>query len=263
MLGTRAAAPGESLMLDVSSPSTARRGRLPFSAAMAVVLSLTALVLTVQLRTEGTIRRTLGIPSPQLQEFGYRLRRAEAQRQTMEQEVAALRERVADMRRAAVGGQDGLRRLGEELDRLRTLGGFTALAGPGVRVELRDSDRGLGPGENPNDVLVHYTDLQAIVNELWAAGAEAVAINGERFTVGSSIQCVGTTILINRRRITPPFQIEAIGDPVALQTYLARPEGMVAYLRAFGFPASLAPARDMIIAAYRGPLPVASVRPSR
>lgn len=239
-------------MLNVASP-TARRGRLPILAAVALVLSLTALLLVVQLRTERTIRRTLGIPSPQLEEFGYRLRRAEGQRQAMEQEVAVLRERVAEMRRIAIGGQDDLRRQDEELDRLRALGGFTALAGPGVLVEIRDADRALLLGEDPNDVLVHYTDLQAIVNELWAAGAEAVAINGERFTVNSAIQCVGTTVLVNRRRITPPFRIEAIGDAEVLPTYLGRPAGTVQYLRAFGFPASIAPARDLVVPAYRGP----------
>jgi len=221
-----------------------------------VVLLLTALLFTLQLRTERTIRRSLGVPSPRLEEFGYRLRRTEALRRTMEEEVETLRGRVAAMRLMAVEGEEGVRAQAAEVERLSAAAGFTALAGPGIVLEIRDSPRPLRPEEDPNDVLVHYTDLQAVVNELWAAGAEGVAINGERFTPASSIRCVGTTILINRRRLSPPFRIEAIGDPAALRVYLLRAEGTVPYLRAFAFPVSLTTAGRLTLPASRGPLPV-------
>ena len=96
------------------------------------------------------------------------------------------------------------------------------MQGPGIVIEIRDSMRSLPAGADPNDVLVHYTDLQSVVNELWAAGAEAVAVNGERFTVRSSIRCIGTTVLVSGRLMAPPFRIQAIGDPGRLAAYVGR-----------------------------------------
>ncbi len=223
-------------------------------ALLALVLMLTTALIVTQWRTERAIRRQLGIPSPQLGELGYRLRRAEAERGELEQQVGSLRDRVAALRAIAVAGEDGLRTLGQEVDRLRVLAGFTILRGPGVVLEIRDSTRTLGASEDANDVLVHYTDLQALVNEMWAAGAEAVAINGERFTTASSIKCVGTTVLVNQRRMTSPFRLEAVGDPASLEAYLLRADGAVASLRAFGFPVPVNRSERLVLPAYRGPV---------
>lgn len=224
---------------------------------MAVVLLLTAFLAVTQLRTEWRIQQTLRIPSTELEELGYRLQRSEAARRALEREVESLRAGVASARRASVEAQTGLLALNAELEVLAMQVGVTALQGPGVLVEIRDSARPLAAGGDPNDALVHYTDLQALTNELWAAGVEALAINGERFTVGSSIQCVGTTVLVNRRRVAPPFRIAAIGDPVALEAYLDRPSGQVAYLRAFGFPATIRRDDSVLVPPYRGPVPAA------
>ncbi len=242
--------------------ATSGRGRAPIAGVLAIVLLITALLVTTQFRAERTIRRALGVPSPRLAELGYQLRRLETRRRAMEREVATLRDRVDVMRRSAVEGQSALGSLSQELDRLRVLAGFTALKGPGVVVVVADSPRPLQPGEDPNDVLVHYSDLQAVVNELWAAGAEAVAINGERLIARSAIQCVGTTVLVNRRRMTSPFRIEAIGDPRRMQRYLLREEGALASLHAFAFPISVTTSDRIVLPAYRGPLPVAASRPS-
>jgi uncharacterized protein YlxW (UPF0749 family) len=94
---------------------------------------------------------------------------------------------------------------------------------------MSDNPRPLRAGENPNDVLLHYTDLARIVGDLWAAGTEALTINDERFTATSGIECVGTTVLVNRRRIVPPFRIAAIGDPEVLVRSMARPGGAWIY----------------------------------
>lgn len=230
---------------------------LTLTGTVALVLLLTAFLVVTQLRTERRIQQTLGVPSTQLRELGYRLWRLEAARRALEQEVESLRTGVASARRASVEAQTGLLALNAELEVLAMQVGVTALQGPGVMVEIRDSARPLVAGEDPNDALIHYTDLQALTNELWAAGAEALAINGERFTVGSSIQCVGTTVLVNRRRIAPPFRIAAIGDPVALEAYLDRSSGQVAYLRAFGFPATVRRDDSVQVPPYRGPVPAA------
>ena len=243
-----------------SPPRTGASTRCAWAGQMAVgvVLLLATGLLTAQLLTERNIRRTVGVGSPRLQEIAYRLQRSEAARQRLEQQVTALREQVAGLARAVAEDEVSLRRRTAELDRLRMLAGLTPVSGPGVVVEVQDSPRQPGPAEDPNDGLVHYTDLQAIINDLFAGGAEAVAVNGERFTVASAVQCVGTTVLLNGKRLAVPFRLEAIGDDAALQAFVTRPAGAVRTLQAFGFPVAVSRTR-LVLPPYRGTFPLAEM----
>jgi uncharacterized protein YlxW (UPF0749 family) len=81
---------------------------------------------------------------------------------------------------------------------LLTPGGLTAVSGPGIRVVLDDS-HGLPAGVSsqnidPNQLVVHQSDLQAVVNALWAGGAEAMTISGQRIIATSAVRCVGNTL---------------------------------------------------------------------
>lgn len=151
--------------------------------------------------------------------------------------------------------------LGEQAARLGSLAGLTPLEGPGVAVELQDTSRPLFPGENPNEVLLHNYDVAAVVNELWAAGAEAVAINGQRIVAITPIKSVATTVMVNSKRITPPLRIVAIGDPAQMAAYLSRPDGYLGLLWAFTFPAQVRRADRIALPAYNGPLTFAHARP--
>ncbi|GGO06563.1 DUF881 domain-containing protein [Micromonospora parathelypteridis] len=106
--------------------------------------------------------------------------------------------------------------------------GFTALGGPGVTVELNDApqlDRTQSDASN-DDLVVHQADVQAVVNALWAGGAEAMSIMNVRVLTTSAVRCVGNTLLLHGRVYSPPFKIVAIGDPAALQQALASSEGV-------------------------------------
>ncbi|SHJ56623.1 DUF881 domain-containing protein [Tepidibacter formicigenes] len=107
--------------------------------------------------------------------------------------------------------------LEKELKDIKTITGFEDVKGEGVIVELRDSERELGEGEDPNDYLVHDMDVLIIVNDLKVAGAEAISINGERVTALSEIKCSGPTITINGSTYGQPFVIKAIGNKKMLQ----------------------------------------------
>ncbi|MET8305572.1 MULTISPECIES: DUF881 domain-containing protein [unclassified Micromonospora] len=107
--------------------------------------------------------------------------------------------------------------------------GFTALTGTGVTVELDDAPRRSDktPSDASNDdLVVHQGDVQAVVNALWAGGAEAMSIMNVRVLATSAVRCVGNTLLLHGRVYSPPFKIVAIGDPAALQQALASSEGV-------------------------------------
>ena len=103
--------------------------------------------------------------------------------------------------------------------------------GPGRHRRARTTRPSRGDGTLPkgatnDDLVVHQRDVQAVVNALWAGGAEAMTIMNVRVISTSAVRCVGNTLLLHGRVYSPPFKIVAIGDPAALQQALAGSQGV-------------------------------------
>jgi uncharacterized protein YlxW (UPF0749 family) len=115
--------------------------------------------------------------------------------------------------------------LADRLSRLEASTGAAPVTGPGMVVRLDDAPgNGNGDGSDAdprtdvdNSGRVTDRDLQTVVNEVWAAGAEAVAVNGQRLTALSAIRSAGDAVLVDFRPLTPPYRIEAVGDPHKLR----------------------------------------------
>lgn len=137
----------------------------------------------------------------------------------------------------ALGKQNGQAKLlNDTLQETKEFAGLTEVEGPGVRVVLKDDPRAqqatqLGATPTP-DMIIHDTDVLRVVNELFAAGSEAIAVDGIRVASGSSFRCVGPTILVNDMKIAAPITIEAIGDGKELFGGMNLPGGVLAEIRA-------------------------------
>ncbi len=110
-----------------------------------------------------------------------------------------------------------------QADALAPQVGLGAVRGPGVRVSLDDAGYTLDTlpaGYTVDDVVVHQQDVQAVVNAMWAGGAEAMMIQDQRIIASSAIQCVGNTLYLQGRVYSPPYTITAIGDVDSLITSL-------------------------------------------
>jgi len=224
----------------------------PWQIALTAVGLVVGFVLAVQVRTERLIEADLQVTSGRLAEVAYRYRQAEERQAVLRDRVAQLRQQIAQEEQEAAAGRDATVSLGADLARVRTLAGLTPVQGPGVLVTLTDSQRALKAGEDPNLVLIHYSDVHAVVATLFAAGAEAVAVNGERVVGTTGISCVGTTILCNARRLAPPYRIEAIGDAPVLRAAVQARGGILDELRAFDFPVAVTMETDLRLPAYTG-----------
>jgi len=119
-----------------------------------------------------------------------------------------LRRQVAGIQKSRDAGENGP---SAALTPLREGMGLVAAEGPGLVVTLDDSSQRVSPSGNLNDLVIHSQDVQAVANGLWAAGAEALAVNGQRVVPTSAILCVGNTLLINGTVHSPPFRFTAIG----------------------------------------------------
>jgi uncharacterized protein YlxW (UPF0749 family) len=174
--------------------------------------------------------------------------------------AAALRAQVESQTAALAGSDSGIAAQQERAAASREAAGFTALTGPGISVELNDApqlgDAGKPAGASNDDLVVHQGDVQAVVNALWAGGAEAVAIMNVRILSTSAVRCVGNTLLLHGRVYSPPFLITAIGDPAALQRALAASEGVRLFKEAadhyqLGYKETVEP--RVTVPAYDGP----------
>jgi uncharacterized protein YlxW (UPF0749 family) len=184
-----------------------------------------------------------------------------------EKRAALLRGQV-DQDTAQLAKVDGpVKSARQRADGLREPAGFTALQGPGVTVVLNDSSRRPGEG-GPNapdndDLVVHQGDVQAVVNAMWAGGAEAMSIMDVRVISTSAVRCVGNTLLLHGQVFSPPFKITAIGAPTTMHQALESAEGVQQFRDAvadFGLGYSETVERNVSVRAYDGSSDLRSAR---
>lgn len=137
-----------------------------------------------------------------------------------------------------------------ELEAARMIAGVVAVEGPGIVVSMEDSRNAAGNADVAN-YIVHEQDVRLVVNELRAAGAEAISINGQRLVSNSSIRCVGPTIIVNGIKSAAPFVVTAIGNPDTLESALNMPGGVLQTLQDF-VQISVAKKERVLLPAYVG-----------
>lgn len=138
---------------------------------------------------------------------------------------------------------------------LKFQAGLTALIGEGVMIKMNDSEKIASKDENANVYVIHDDDLLRVVNELRAAGAEAIAINGQRLTALSEIRCAGPTLSVNNTRSSVPFEIYAIGDKKTLQNAITMRGGVADTLGVWGIKVEVEMLDEVYIPPYKGEVP--------
>ncbi len=238
---------------EIETPSSAteqkKKKKFWAGASLAVVSLILGIMLSVQFKT-----------AEENESYGgyFRTSRVEMlteQLQVLQEENQKLQSDLADAQTKLSNVRDenqALVDMKEELELAQMGSGAVALRGPGVILTVSDGQK-ITPGEDPNLQLVHDDDLLRLCNELKSSGAEAISINNERLIATSEIRCAGTTILVNWKRITPPFIIMAIGDPEMLESGLSIKGGYLEAMRYAGLQVNLQRIEDVEIPAYNGP----------
>lgn len=201
----------------------------------------------------------------------------EVSRRTAESDSLAadadrLRTEVDSRRRAALDRDTAGRAQARQLAAAELASGAVAVTGPGIVVTLDDRPEdagpvaGLGRGGQLADGRVQDRDLQELVNGLWDGGAEAVTVNGLRLTARTAIRSAGEAILVDFRPLSPPYVVQAIGDPSRLEPDFADSASarrLASYAEANGLPLSVqaqdrlelaaGTVSDLVAAAPEGP----------
>lgn len=207
-------------------------------AAIALVCIVLGFMLAVQFRTTQDIKST--VPFQRIEDISQRLAQTEKERDALLEEVQSLRK------------SSNKEVLSKEIENVKMGAGVTPLKGPGVVVTIDDSKRQSKTGENPNLYLIHDDDLLKVINELWAASAEAISINEQRLIASSEIRCAGPTLSVNNTRYSPPYEITAIGDPKNLENALKMRGGVVETLQFWGIQVSIKKLDEVNVPGYKG-----------
>ena len=179
----------------------------------------------------------------------------QAQQEALKEQILGARDQLAAAEEGTVGSDLLVGQLNDALLAARVAAGIVALEGPGIVLQLEDSPGPVPAGAAAVDYRVTARDLLSVVEELWLAGAEAVAVNGERIVPSTAILDIGGSVLVNSAYLAPPYQVAAIG-PADLYDVLATSPGFVELIREraeqFGIRLSFAQPDSVVVPAYAG-----------
>jgi uncharacterized protein YlxW (UPF0749 family) len=187
---------------------TALRARIraipSWQITLAVALLVLGFLIAAQLAVEGQrVRYTTQERSP-LVETALGL---QGQQDSLKARILDLRNQIGQLEASGPGSAAQVRQLNDDLEQARIAAGLVALSGPGLVFRLEDA----GTPGGGIDALVSARDIRVVVEELWLAGAEAIAVNGERVTVSTAFLDIGGSVLANSAYLAPPYTVAAIG----------------------------------------------------
>lgn len=189
----------------------------------------------------------------------------------LQEQQEALKDRILDLRARVTAAEQGaagsgalVTDLNAALEAARLAAGLVALEGPGIFLQLEDSQVPVPAGGSVAEYRVNAMDLRLVVEELWLAGAEAVSVNGERVVPTTAFVDIGGTLLVNSAYLAPPYQVAAIG-PTGLYDTLVISPGFVELVQAradrYGIRISFAEPARVTVPAYAGSVTLRYARP--
>jgi uncharacterized protein YlxW (UPF0749 family) len=248
------------------APTPARRSwwaELP--STWRVLVPLTALGAGLLFATSASTAQGTDLRSDRRLQLQELIARERADVQAREQRVGELRAVVEGISKRAAADDERVAQAAAPSE-LELAAGLVPVTGPAVTVSLNDAPRRPGRPElstNPDDWVVHEQDLRAVVNALWAGGAEAMTLMGQRIVSTSAVRCAGNTVILHGRVYGPPFVVTAVGDPESLRDSLDSDPGVLFfrdYVDTFGLGYDVRDSRSVTLPAYDGPLALPHVR---
>lgn len=172
------------------------------------------------------------------------------------QDLLQLREEVADLSvkldKAGTGQNEAKEELKRELAKIKRYAGLIPLSGPGVELSIQSPPGHAGSGTAHGLKDIKDEHLLKVVNDLYSAGSEAIAINGQRITAISEIRLAGNHINVNATPLSPPYWVVAIGNAAALKSRLEIKGGLIEYLNESGISVKVQVKDNVMIPAFTG-----------
>jgi len=169
-------------------------------------------------------------------------------------EQAELKDSIKSLQSAIETAQAETKNISLSEDELRQLNqkkaeaGLTQIQGPGVIITLNDAKT----SQINEDSIVHASDLRDVVNSLWSNGAEAISINDQRVVLGTAIDCIVNTVLINNVRISTPFVVRATGNKDAMFASISGMQNLIKRSKNNGLIFDISAVNTVIVPSFDG-----------
>jgi uncharacterized protein YlxW (UPF0749 family) len=204
------------------------RTRPSWQITLGAALLALGFLIAAQLSSEGPrVRYTTQERTPLLETAT----ELQAQQDDLRARIIQLRDQIQGVESLGAGSADLVRTLNDELEQARIAAGLIPLTGTGIVLQLEDSEQPVPKDGSQSDYLVGSRDIRTVVEQLWLAGAEAIAINDERVTPTTAIIDIGSSLLVNSAYLAPPYQVTALG-PADLYQRLSSAPGFIDFVRA-------------------------------
>ncbi len=194
--------------------------------------------------------RTEGARTDELQEL---LTAEKEKTEVLQNQITQMQSTIDNYRDSIEHSGSAYKGMEKDLAKAETLAGLSDVYGTGIILTLEDA-KVIDTGGQPENYIIHDYDLRNVVNELKAAGAEAISVNGERIISTTSIRCVGPTIIVNNSRKSTPFEIKAIGNSDVLENSLNMTGGVLSELKPWKIGINIQKSDKVEIKAYSGAL---------
>jgi uncharacterized protein YlxW (UPF0749 family) len=217
--------------------------------AIGVVCLALGLMIAVQLKSVRGVDG--GIVSPQrAQDLAIQITKLRDERDKLMEERKNNLQRIKEYEDNAASGDVVLQRLRGDLENMRMIAGLEDVQGPGIIITVTDPPSSAEGMDNFSLVTFYYEYLLLIINELNAAGVEAVSINDQRVISTTEIRIVGYHLSINGVKFSPPMVFKAIGNPEALEGALKLKNGVVETMTRDGIQVSIKPVDNLVVPKY-------------
>ncbi|MFG2195124.1 DUF881 domain-containing protein [Streptomyces sp. NPDC048639] len=250
---------------DTPADRPARRRRLrPVRLLTAGVFALAGLIFWMSFHAaQGTNLRT----DDSMLKLSDLIQERSRKNHELEREAAASRSQVDRLAQRDSGSSAAEE---AKLKALEEEAGTTRLRGAGVTVTLTDAPPGATaripgvPEPQPNDLVIHQQDLQAVVNALWQGGAKGIRVMDQRLISTSAVRCVGNTLILQGRVYSPPYKVTAVGDVDRLEQTLSDSptiQNYMQYVNAYGLGWKVDTHKAVTLRGYSGTVDLRYAKP--
>lgn len=219
-----------------------------FQLALAVVCIVLGLMISIQFKT---VKTGVGpVSENRARELASQLKKVREERDTLLALKNDYEKKIRNYEDQAATGSVSAKILKDELDNARIIAGLVDVQGPGITIVLDD----LKFAETYNFPLISHDKMLLLVNELNAAGAEAISINDQRIVSTTEIRQAGAHININTVEFAPPFVFKAIGDPRTLEGAIMMRSGIIEDIQNSDIDVTVTEEQNLVVPRYNGVL---------
>lgn len=187
------------------------------------------------------------LPSLRSKELIIELEAVNQKKMALEEEVSILEEELTTIKNSVSQENALIDSLSRQLDLYKKFTGMTKVMGQGVNITIDNSKDEFSASSQDNNIVYEYNLILNLVNELNAAGAEAISINGERIVNTTEIRTAGDTLMVNKTPLYAPIIIKAIGNSKTLNASINQRFGIVSIIREKGFFIEINQSENVVI----------------